>query len=822
MKLEFRNNAHATVEIDQARTTIGRDAGNAIVLDAPGVSGFHAELHNENGRLFVVDLGSANGTLVNGRRISGREEIKAWDVLKIDTIECEIVDPSGRRPTQARPAITDAMLGGSGDADNATRVRPALSAWSLVSEPEDKPIALGTKTTFGRDASCDVVLHSNEISRRHAEIVAEGGRLSVRDLGSANGTFVNGKRVSTETALKAGDEVRFDQLRFRVVGGAEGDTAKTAMRPAVSQATVTSQQSVAGRSGSGTQVMPALRVRLVGVSGAVAGRSFEVLPPGTIGRDPSNSIAIDDPTVSSRHARLVDSAGAWRIEDLGSTNGVFVNGGKIDSAPLRGGEKILVGKVELRFETGQKAQGGGTTVMPRVSAGPEEPTRTSVQPGRGGSGVPAWVYGLVGFLVVALVAGVVLFRDQLPFLGGTVIDAPLQAGRVWEQVLPDGRNAPATPVIADVNGDGVLDVIIADARGFVLALDGEEGKRIFDVDVADRILAPPVAGDLTRNREADVVVGTYGGNVLALDGRGQVLWRAANLELGSIVNRPVLHDVNGDGVPDVIVPTESQGLVALDGARGWKLWDTAEMFQAAVVSSPLAVDVNRDGITDFIGITDRGQLVAVSSQDGRVWQLWQVQVPAVLYASPAFARIDRGGVIIAATRSGLVAVQADSGRVAWQKSLPGEFFASPVVADLTGDRVPEVVVVGQNGQMHVLNASNGDEIWSANLGTAVRASPALFDFTGNGLPDVLILGADGSLRVLHGVRGREELRVRITGADEFVASPLLADMTGDGLLEVIVASQNGRISTHGFNRTVRRATAPWPVFLGNDQHALGR
>ena len=62
-------------------TTIGRSAGNDIVLDAPSVSAHHAEIRYENGRYILYDRGSTNGTFVNGRRISGANMIKAgWRV----------------------------------------------------------------------------------------------------------------------------------------------------------------------------------------------------------------------------------------------------------------------------------------------------------------------------------------------------------------------------------------------------------------------------------------------------------------------------------------------------------------------------------------------------------------------------------------------------------------------------------------------------------------------------------------------------------------------------------------------------------------------
>jgi len=81
------------------------------------------------------------------------------------------------------------------------------------------------------------------------------------------------------------------------------------------------------------------------------GSVFRLDAVTSIGRDVNSSIVLDDDFVSSTHAALTFRGRAWYVEDLGSTNGTFVNGVRIDElAPVAFGDEIQVGGVRLRLE----------------------------------------------------------------------------------------------------------------------------------------------------------------------------------------------------------------------------------------------------------------------------------------------------------------------------------------------------------------------------------------------------------------------------------------------------------------------------------------
>src|SRR5687767_14159434 len=113
----------------------------------------------------------------------------------------------------------------------------------LIKVGNSREIQVKQETVLGRQAECDVLLTEGHTSRRHAKLVQAEDGYWLEDLGSSNGTFINGNRISGRVKVASGDRLRFDveEFDFRIPGQAAPaalDESKTVYRAPESAAVV--------------------------------------------------------------------------------------------------------------------------------------------------------------------------------------------------------------------------------------------------------------------------------------------------------------------------------------------------------------------------------------------------------------------------------------------------------------------------------------------------------------------------------------------------------------------------------------------------------
>lgn len=233
----------------------------------------------------------------------------------------------------------------------------------LIEDDEGKTVAvplIREEITIGRVEGNTIRLTEQNVSRKHARLTLRGGALRLEDLGSYNGTSLNGSLISGVAALKDGDVILIGDYRL---GIQEEKTDKAAPPPSTPTESLPAAPAVADvMEGQPTIPISTLTAqtafseppaRLVVTSRFLSGAEF-VLDriSAVIGRTPENDIVINHKSISRHHAKIVREGNRYTILDLESANGVRVGGTDHDRVDLQSGDVIELGEVRLRFLSG--------------------------------------------------------------------------------------------------------------------------------------------------------------------------------------------------------------------------------------------------------------------------------------------------------------------------------------------------------------------------------------------------------------------------------------------------------------------------------------
>ncbi len=291
---------------------LGRSSANQVILNDPKVSSQHAELSLGQEGWLILDHNSSNGTFLDGQRLppGTRAALHPGQTVTIGEFSLSI---RALRPNETPPAFLGDQV------SIQPKQRPGLAVFArglTLKFPLEQNAAI-----LGRKADSDLVIQDPLISGHHARLERHGNTYRIVDLGSTNGLVFGGQRVSQHVladgdVLYIGNQIALQYRSF--VGFVPGAVKKKPKAPKTEYLDM--------------QSLPKEGRRI------------------TIGRHRSNVIVLDHPRVSRYHAVIEQYGARFRLSDLKSDNGTFVNGKPVEREVwIKEGDEIRVASYRLVF-----------------------------------------------------------------------------------------------------------------------------------------------------------------------------------------------------------------------------------------------------------------------------------------------------------------------------------------------------------------------------------------------------------------------------------------------------------------------------------------
>ena len=352
-----------------------------------------------------------------------------------------------------------------------------------------------------------------------------------------------------------------------------------------------------------------------------------------------------------------------------------------------------------------------------------------------------------------------------------------------------------TPVLADINKDGSVDIVVTANNGYVYAFTDTLLTPLWTAGpFYTNINSNAVIGDVEPNDTLDVIFNA-GDSTYVLKGlNGSVSKKMRPVSVN--YSSPVVSNIDGDTVFEIITVGESKTVRVFNGSTAASKWYFPSSGIYPVRTNPAIGDVDCNGIPDVV-VTSVNGSVYLARRNGNSTLgtlVWSYATGDSIYSSPVIANIDSTGgngryEVIFGSDDGYIYVLNYDGTLKWKYNIGSKIRSTPAVCDVDNNGKKEILVGADDGILYFFDYQ-GNLLRTFTTSGAIRSSPVLADIDGDNIKDIILPSNDGKI---YAVKFSDASLIWTVTTDGIPTTPALGDIDNDGNVDIVFGTSNGTL-----------------------------